>query len=378
MRFDTMIPVCEPTLKGNERKYVLECLETNWISSKGKYIDLFEGEFSSYCNRRFGVACSSGTAALHLALSALDIGPGDEVIVPTFTMIATCNAVLYCGATPILVDAGEEDWCIDVGKIEERITGRTRAIIPVHIYGHPCDMDPILDLAGKYGLSVVEDAAEAIGAEYRGRRLGSLSDASCFSFYANKTVTTGEGGMVVTDNERAAARLRKLRDQAFSTRRFLHEEMGYNYRMTNIQAAIGAAQMEYIDELVDARIRNARLYDTLLGEIDGVCLPPRKESVKNVHWMYGILIEDEFGISKSEVMTCLDGRGIGTRSFFHGMHLQPVYRNFEKVDPGRRGGFPVSDELTRKGLYLPSGSSLTESEIHRVVKSIHSSREQVR
>ena len=370
-----MIPVCEPTLKGNERKYVLECLETNWISSKGKYIDLFETEFSSYCNRRFGVACSSGTAALHLALAALGIGPGDEVIVPTFTMIATCNAVLYCGATPVLVDAGEEDWCIDVGRIEEKTTGRTRAIIPVHIYGHPCDMDPILDLAEKYGLSVVEDAAEAIGAEYKGRRIGSLSDAACFSFYANKTVTTGEGGMVVTDSEEVAARLRKLRDQAFSARRFLHDEMGFNYRMTNIQAAIGAAQMEYIDELVDARIGNAGLYDMMLGEVEGVGLPPRKESVRNVHWMYGILIEDEFGISRSEVMACLGDRGIGTRSFFHGMHRQPAYGNLENRVPDWRSEFPVSDELTRKGMYLPSGGSLSESERDRVVDCIKSLKE---
>lgn len=367
-----MIPVCEPTLLGNESNYVLDCLKTNWISSKGKYIEKFESEFSKFCGVKFGITCSSGTAALHLALSALGIGKGDEVIVPTFTMIATCNSVIYCGAKPVLVDVNKKYWCIDVTKIGEKITKRTKAIMPVHIYGHPCDMDTINEMAKEHNLFVIEDAAEAIGAEYKGKKTGSLSHAACFSFYTNKAITTGEGGMVVTSDDQIAEKVKSLKDQAYSDPRFLHKEIGFNYRMTNIQAAVGVAQMENADKLVEARIKNAHLYNKLLLEVKGITLPPKREWAKNSYGMYGILIENDFGISKEQVMKKLKEMGIDTRSFFYGMHLQPVYKGKKENFPDVKGKFPVSEELSKKGLYLPSGSSLTEAQINQVVDSIRS------
>ena len=235
------IPVCEPLLDGNERKYVLDCLDTSWISSAGKYIPAFEHAFSRYCGARHGIACSSGTAAIHLALLALEIGPGDEVIVPCFNLIAGVNAVMLTGARPVLVDVDPRTWCLDPALLAEKITSRTKAIMAVHMYGHPCDMDPILDLARRHGLRVIEDGAEAHGAEYKGRRVGGLGDVGCFSFYGNKIITTGEGGMVVTNDEGLAARSALLRNQGFEESRFVHREMGFNYRLTNMQAAIGLA-----------------------------------------------------------------------------------------------------------------------------------------
>ena len=367
-----MIPVCEPTLIGNERKYVLDCLDTNWISSSGKYIEEFEKKFSEFCGVKHGISCCNGTVALHLALEALGIGKGDEVIIPTFTMIATCNAVIYTGAKPVLVDSERESWNIDPGKIEEKITDKTKAIMVMHTYGHPCDMDIILELAKKYDLKVIEDAAEAHGAEYRGKKIGSLGDVSCFSFYANKIITTGEGGMVVTNNDKIAERVRYLKDQAYSEPRFFHKEVGFNYRMTNLQAAIGLAQTEKIEELIEKRRRNAELYNSLLKDVKGVKLPVEREGVKNVYWMYGVLIKKEFGVSKEEVMEKLKEKGIGTRSFFYGMHRQPAYEKEDEKLPDISGEYKVSDELSEKGLYLPSGSSLTEGQIKEVVEAIKS------
>ncbi|MDI6737846.1 MAG: DegT/DnrJ/EryC1/StrS family aminotransferase, partial [Nanoarchaeota archaeon] len=248
-----MIPVCEPCMAGKELEYVSDCIKTNWISSNGRYITQFEDSFSRYCGTKYGIGCSNGTVALHLALAAIGIGPGDEVIIPDFTMIATANAVAYCGATPIPVDSEPRTWNMDVRQIKEKITSKTKAIMPVHIYGHPVDMDPLLKLAKEHNLLVIEDAAEAHGALYKNRKTGSLGDAACFSFYANKLITTGEGGMVVTNNEQIAEKARLLRNHAFGKPRFVHNEIGFNYRMTNIQAAIGCAQMEKIDEFVDAR-----------------------------------------------------------------------------------------------------------------------------
>jgi len=366
-----MIPVCEPTLNGNELKYVLEAVSSGWISSFGKYIEQFENSFSRFCGAKYGIACSNGTTALHLAIEALGIGKGDEVIIPTFTMIATANAIIYSGAKPVLVDSEMETWNMDVSKIEEKITAKTKAIMVVHIYGHPADMDAVNEIARKHKLWVIEDAAEAHGAEYKGRKTGNLSDVGCFSFYGNKIITTGEGGMLVTNNEKIAEKAKLLKSHAFGKPRFIHHELGYNYRMTNVQAAIGLAQMERADYLVERRRENAKRYNSLLFNVEGITTPPEKNGFKNVYWMYGILVDKhKFGIGKDELMMELEKKGIETRSFFYPMHKQPVYFAKDERFPDVSGSYPVSEELFEKGLYLPSGSSLTEEQIRFIVETI--------
>jgi perosamine synthetase len=371
-----MIPVCEPLLAGREWEYVRECLETNWISSIGKYVSEFEQKFAEYCGCRHGVSTTSGTTALHLTLAALGIGKGDEVIVPSFTMIAPVFAVVYTGAKPVLVDSEPDTWTMDVTKVEGKITPRTRAIIPVHIYGHPCDMGPILGLAEKYGLWIVEDAAEAHGAEYEGKKAGGIGHVGCFSFYANKIITTGEGGMLVTNDERIADNARRLKDQAYSReKRFLHTDIGFNYRMTNIQAAIGLAQFERIDELVEKRRKNARLYNDLLKDAAGITLPVEKEWAKNVYWMYSILIQSEFGMTVDDLMKKLGGKGIQTRSFFVPMHQQPAFNNLGLF---KSESYPVAEEVSRKGMYLPSGTGLSADEIIHICSTIERVRQEVK
>jgi len=361
-----IIPVCEPSLNGNELRYVTRCIETNWISSVGKYIPEFEEAFSRCCDASYGVACANGTVALHLALATLGIGPGDEVIIPTFTMVATANAVSYTGATPVLVDSEPKTWNMDVGQVESKVTPRTKAVIPVHTYGHPVDMDPLREIAERHGLYVVEDAAEAHGARYKGKRAGSLGHVAAFSFYGNKILTTGEGGMLTTDDPEIAKVARKLRDHAFSEdRHFWHKYMGFNYRMTNLQAAVGLAQTERFEELVGAKRENARYYTRLLKEVEGITSPPEEEWAENVFWMYGVLVEDGFGISRDELRRRLAKRGIETRTFFIPMHVQPVYYEMFK---GQR--YPVAENLCRRGFYLPSAVSLRRREIEFVVKSI--------
>lgn len=363
-----MIPVCEPLLNEKELDYVVDCIKTNWISSKGKYIEAFENGFAHYCGCEYGIATTSGTTALHLALASIGLNPGDEVIVPAFTMIATVFAIIYTGAKPVLVDAEPVTWNIDPAKIEEKITKKTKVILPVHIYGHPCDMNAIMQIAQKYNLWVVEDAAEAHGAEYKGKKAGSIGNVGCFSFYANKIITTGEGGMVVTNDPEIAQRARLLKDLAFSPeKRFLHMDIGFNYRMTNIQAAIGLAQLEKINSLVEARRGNAQSYNRLLKDIPGIILPVEREGVKNVYWMYGILIEEEFGLSRDELMIMLKERGIETRTFFYPMHQQPVFQEMG-LFAGEK--YPVAEALSQKGLYLPSGSGLKEEEIENVCRAI--------
>lgn len=359
------IPVCEPTLWGNEKKYVRECMETNWISSKGAYIARFESLFAKKVGAKYGVGVLNGTVALHLALAALDIGPGDEVIIPTFTMIATPNAVRYTGATPVLVDSELKTWNIDALKIEAKITRRTKAIMPVHTYGHPCDMDTIMKLAKKYKLYVVEDAAEAHGAIYKGREIGSIGDAACFSFYANKIITTGEGGMVTTNDKKLAEKMQLLKNHAFSDERhFWHKLLGFNYRMTNIQAAIGLAQTENFEKLANKRIENAMLYNSLLKEIDEIILPPSTKGIKNVYWMYGILLKDWSRITRDTIRYELARKGIETRTFFIPIHRQPVYKGWFK------GKYPNSEYLCTNGLYLPSSTSLTEKQIRYIAGTI--------
>lgn len=367
-----IIPVCEPWLAGNELKYITEAVETNWISSAGGYIHRFEALFAEKMGARYGVACANGTVALHLALTTLGLEPGDEVIIPTFTMIATANAVTYLGARPVLVDSEPVTWNMDVNQVEAKITRRTRAIIPVHTYGHPVDMDALNGIAQKHGLFVLEDAAEAHGAQYKGRPVGSLGDAACFSFYGNKIITTGEGGMVTTNREDVARLAWNLRDHAFSTERhFWHKFVGYNYRMTNLQAAIGLAQTEQLEKFVAARRANAAYYTQLLRRIPGIVTPPEASWATNVFWMYGILLEKEFGLTRDQLRQALARRGIETRTFFIPMHCQPIY-----FDHYRGERYPVAEDLCRRGLYLPSASSLTREDIEAVVAAIQESREE--
>jgi perosamine synthetase len=357
-----MIWVAEPLLDGNEKKYVLDCIERNWISSKGNYVRDFEEGFSKYCGVKHGVATTSGTTALHLALEALEIKKG-EVIMPSFTMAATAFAVLYSGARPVLVDSELETWNMDPEKVEDKITKDTKAVMVVHTYGHPADMDPIRDIAEDRDLYVIEDAAEAHGAEYKGEKAGSLSDVACFSFYANKIITTGEGGMLITDDEEIAERARMLEDMAFiKERRFLHPRVGFNYRMTNLQAAVGVAQLERIDELVGIRRKIAEQYNSLLSDVDGIVTPPEAPHVKNVYWMYSILVEEGFGMERDALMEELKGKGIDTRTFFIPMHKQPIFDD--------AGSYPVAEELSKKGINLPSGAILDPDQIEYIVESI--------
>ena len=367
-----IIPVCEPTLGGNEAEYVLDCVESNWISSAGKYIPDFEEAFAEICGTRYGVACANGTVALHLALTTLGIGPGDEVIVPTFTMIATVNAVTYTGATPVLVDAEPVTWNMDLNQVADKVTPRTRAVMPMHTYGHPVDMDPLMELAERRGFYVVEDAAEAHGAEYKGRRTGSLGHAGCFSFYANKIITTGEGGMVTTNDPDIARLAANLRDHAFSEERhFWHKYLGFNYRMTNMQAAVGLAQTEQIETFVAARRANAARYTAALKDIPGIVTPPEADWAKSIFWMYSILVQDEFGMTRDQLRAYLAERGIETRTFFIPMHLQPIYYQAFK---GQR--YPISEMLCRRGFYLPSASSLTPREIEYITETVRQAHEQ--
>lgn len=370
-----MIPVSEPVLGEREAEYVAECLSTGWISSNGRFIEAFETAWADYCGRRFGVAVSNGTVALQLAVAALGIGPGDEVILPAFTIVSCALAVVYAGATPVLVDADPETWCMDVSHVEARITSRTRAIMPVHIYGHPVDMDPLVEVARRHGLAIIEDAAEAHGAEYLARmndsetwrRCGSFGEASCFSFYANKLVTTGEGGMIVTDDDRLAQRLRSLRNLAFEPeRRFLHRELGFNFRLTNIQAAIGLAQVEQIDETVARKRAIGRRYAAALSGVGGVRLQPERDWAKSVYWMNGLVLDRATGLDARDLAERLRPLGVDTRPFFLGMHRQPAL-----LERGLFGGetYPVADEIAELGLYLPSGVGLTDDQVNAVARA---------
>lgn len=364
------VPVCEPLLGEKELEYAIDCIRSSWISSQGEYINRFEEEFSKYCGAKCGVTTTSGTTALHLAAVCLGIGNDDEVIVPTFTMIATANVVVYTGAKPVLVDSDPYTWNIDVNRIEEKITEKTKAIMVVHTYGHPVDMNPILKLAEDRGLYVIEDAAEAHGAEYKGKRVGALGDVGCFSFYANKIITTGEGGMIVTNNEELAEKARLLRNQAFEKeRRFWHRYVGFNYRMTSLQAAVGLAQMEKIDQFVETRRRNAHLYNSLLKNIDGITLPFEAKWAKNVYWMYSILVDPSFGLNRDELIACLRETGVETRAFFYPIHAQPVYAQKYMGE-----SYPVAEELSRKGINLPSGNTLRKDQIEYVVDQILSAK----
>jgi perosamine synthetase len=368
-----MIPVCEPVLLGNEKKYVMDCLETGWVSSLGKYIPLFEENFSRYIGVGHGVACSSATTGLHMALEVLGIGPGDEVIIPNFTIIVSANVVILAGAKPVLVDVEPDTWCIDPAKIEAAITRRTKAIMVVHMYGHPCDMDPIGAVAKKHGLFVIEDCSQSHGATCKGKMTGSFSDIAVFSFYGNKILTTGEGGMLVTDEAKYADKARRFRDNGFQIPRFIHETRGMNYRLTNMQAAMGLAQTEKAEYAVEKKRENARIYMRELEGFEHVALPVERPWARNVYWMFCVLVNDSFGMTKENIMAALKEKGVDTRSFFYPMSQQPAYRgNSDPRMPDTSGHWPVSDDLARRGFYLPSGLGLTEEQIVYCARALKS------
>lgn len=363
-----VIPVNEPFVGESETKNVLECLQTGWISSEGHFILEFEQKWAAYCGMEYGVAVSNGTVALEIAVATLDLQPGDEVIMPSFTIISCAQAVTNHRGLPVLVDCDPETWCMDVSQVAARITPRTRAIMSVHIYGHPVDMDPLRELAQKHGLVIIEDAAEAHGGEYKGRKCGGLGDISCFSFYANKIITTGEGGMVLTNDKTQAERLRSLRNLCFKKeRRFYHTELGNNYRLTNMQAAIGVAQIERIEESVQKKRWMAAAYAEQLGGITGLSLPVERSWAKNVYWMYGLVLDSTLGLDAVQFARLLAEKGIMTRPFFLGMHEQPV---FHKMGLFAGEHYPVTEHIARQGLYLPSGLTLTPEQVNRAGEAV--------
>ncbi len=363
-----MIPVNTPLLSGNERQYLLECIETGWISSEGPFINIFEKEFSKYVDRRFGIAVSNGSAALDIAFKALDLGEGDEVIAPTFTIISPIQSIVTAGAIPVLVDSDPLTWDMDVSQIEAKITPKTKAILVVHIYGLPVDMDPIIELCEKHGLYLIEDAAEMHGQTYNGRKCGSFGTISTFSFYPNKHITTGEGGMIVTNDEKLSERCMKLRNLAFEPkgRRFVHEELGWNYRMTNMQAALGLAQLEKIDSHIVKKREIGQAYQEGLKNLQGFQLPLAKTNyAENIYWVFGLVAETQELCEQT--VKKLNDQQIGTRPFFWCMHEQPV---FQKMGLFNNESFPVAEKIARNGFYLPSGLGLTSEEIATVVEKL--------
>lgn len=372
-----MIPVNEPMIGQKELDYVSECLKTGWISSSGDFIERFEAGWATYCGMGYGVAVSNGTVALEMAVRCLGLQPGDEVIMPTFTIISCAQAVIANGGVPVLVDSEPGTWCMDVNQLESKVSDRTRAVMPVHIYGHPVDMDPILEFVDKHSLSIIEDAAEAHGAEYlrkyaktneQWQKCGSFGDLSTFSFYANKPVTTGEGGMVLTNSSETYQKLKSLRNLYFNhDRRFLHYDLGYNFRMTNIQAALGVAQVERIDDIVTKKRAIGERYKSLLSDIPGIALPAEMPWAKNIYWMFGLVLEDSIDLTAEEFAEQLHQREVQTRPFFLGMHEQPALHKLGLFQGERH---PVAENLARRGLYIPSGLSLTEEVQDKVVQAI--------
>lgn len=365
-----MIAVNEPLLDGNELTYVSDCIRSGWVSSEGPFVRRFETEFAESCDRRFGVAVVNGTAALQLAVEALQLEPGDEVILPSFTIISCAAALARLGLVPIPVDCDVRTMNSTAEHYEEAVTPRTRALMIVHIYGLPVDIDPILALAEKHNLKVIEDAAEVIGQTYKGRPCGSFGDISVTSFYPNKHITTGEGGMVLCDDEALFERLSLLRNLAFiPPRRFVHEEFGWNYRMTNIQAALGVAQLENLDRNIALKRRIGHAYNQYLGGIEGASLPlPVTDYAENIYWVYTIVIDADRRLDADRAMMELAQRGIGTRPFFWPMHEQPVLRNlFPQL---RQLKLPVSEHLARKGFYIPSGLGLDLDQIPLISQAV--------
>jgi perosamine synthetase len=366
---EKFIPVNEPLLDGNEKKYLLECIDSGWISSEGPFVAQFEEKFSLRVNRRFGVAVSNGTAAIDVAIEALGIGPGDEVILPTFTIISCVSQIVRVGAIPVLIDSDPITWNMNVNQIKAKITSKTKAVMIVHIYGLPVDLDPVLAIAKEYGLKIIEDAAEVHGQLYKGKPCGSFGDISTFSFYPNKHITTGEGGMVCTNDEGLAQKARDLRNLCFQPgKRFVHERLGWNLRITNMQAAIGLAQLERLDEFSKRKRLMGQQYTELLSGISGVQLPlARTDYADNIYWVYGLVLDESLNLNAQMAMERLAAKGVGSRPFFYPMHQQPVLRNMGLFN---NECYPVAERMYEQGFYIPSGMSLTQDQIEQVSVSV--------
>jgi perosamine synthetase len=364
-----MIPVNEPVLNGNEKKYLNECIDTGWISSEGPFVKKLEEQFAAKNNRKYGIAVCNGTAALEIAVEALGITKGDEVIMPAFTIISCASAIIKMGAKPVLVDSDLQTWNMNVKQIEAKITPKTKAIMVVHIYGLPVDMDAVIDIAKKHNLKIIEDAAEAHGQTYKGKVCGSFGDISVFSFYPNKLITTGEGGMVLADDEKLAERCKSLRNLCFSGKRFVHEELGWNMRMTNLQAALGVAQLERWDEFISIKKKMGKLYTSLLKDEKKISIPTEKTTyAENMYWVFGVISENK-NVTAEMLMKKLAEKEIGTRPFFYPMHLQPV---FKKMNLFVGESYPNAEKMYEYGFYLPSGLALTETQIQEVAKTLKS------
>jgi perosamine synthetase len=365
---DEFVPVNQPLLDGNEKKYLANCIDTAWISSEGPFVRRLEEEVAARMERRYAIAVCNGSAALDVAVAALRLKPGDEVILPTFTIISCAAAVIRAGATPVVVDADPATWNMDVQQLGDRITPRTRAVMVVHTYGLPVDMDPVLKLSEQHGLSLIEDAAEVIGQTYNGKPCGSFGEISTLSFYPNKHITTGEGGMLLTNDVQLAERCRSLRNLCFQKERFVHEELGWNFRMSNIQAAVGVAQLERLNQFIDRKRRIGRQYDELLGGVRELQLPVAVTSyAKNIYWVYGVVLNDTVPFNAQSAMEQLTAQGVGTRPFFWPMHEQPVFRRMGLFKNAR---CPIAERIARRGFYLPTGLALTESQQKRVARAV--------
>ena len=363
-----MVPVNTPLLDGNEKKYINECIDTGWISSEGPYVNRFEEYMSSYVGRKYATACSNGSAALDIVIAALELQKGDEVIMPSFTIISCAQSLIKRGVKPVLVDSDIRTFNMNINEIEAKITPRTKAIMIVHIYGLSVDIDPILDIAKKNNLRVIEDAAEMIGQEYKGRKCGSFGDISVLSFYPNKHITTGEGGMVLTNDENLDKRSKSLRNLCFTEDRFIHDEIGWNYRMTNMQAALGVAQLEQIDKKIEKKRWIGHTYDELLKDIRAIILPVVKtDYCENIYWVYAVMLKDEYSETAKKVMAELAEFGIGTRPFFYPMHKQPV---FNRMGLFLDDVLPNSEKLHERGFYIPSGLGITEEQLEKVSKTL--------
>ena len=363
------IPVNEPLLDGNELKYVSDCINSGWISSEGPFVNRFENEFANYIGKKYAVAVSNGTAAIDISIESLNLKPGDEVILPAFTIISCVNQILRAGAKPIFIDSDLETWNIVVEQISNSISNKTKAIMVVHIYGLPVDLDPIISICKKHNLALIEDTAEVIGQTYKGKMCGSFGDISTFSFYPNKHITTGEGGMILTDSEEVYNNLKKLKNLYFSENpdeRFIHQELGWNCRMTNIQAAIGVAQLETIDAKLQKKRLIGKWYNDRLKNINGIQLPIAKtDYADNIYWVYAILLDENFGEAK-KVRKSLELQGIGTRPFFFPLNRQPIVNKYGFADENCKNAF----RMYKQGLYLPSGLNLTIDQVNDVCDNL--------
>jgi len=369
---DKVIPVAEPEIGEDEIRNVTEAIRSGWVSSKGPFIEEFEEGFSRYIGMKHGVSTSNGTTALHLALTALGIKRGHEVLIPDLTFASVANVVIYIGAEPVLVDSHTDYWCVDPGKLAGQVTNKTKAIMLVHSYGIPCDMDAIMKIAKDHNLYVIEDCAEAHGAEYKGRKVGTFGDISCFSFYGNKIITTGEGGICLTNNEDLARKVKILRDHGMDpNKRYWHQVVGFNYRMTNLQAALGIAQLKKISHFLSRRRKIAETYSSLLKTVQGIVVHPEMPWARNAYWLYSILIDREkYGVSRDELMLKMARKGVETRPFFYPIHDMPPYRKY-----ARQRHFYVAERLSSSGMNLPSSVKLTEEQIQQVAKLIRDNQQ---